>query len=533
MGFKILHRPCDRCGSSDGRCYNADGSSKCFSCNTFFPGNGDIDMQTTIVKNTSSVVDWLKAQQALATETFKPFPERCLSTLTASHYSTLDMGGIVVYGYYSASDPHLPVAAKLRYPDKRFSVVGDWNNAALFGQHLFAAGGKYVTIVEGEFDALSAYQMMGSKYPAVSVRNGASGALKDCKAAYEWLNSFDNIVLCLDGDEAGQKAAVDIAQLFGGKCKIVKHAAGYKDASDYLQKGQDKLFMQHWWDAERYIPDGIISGDTLWEEVNSPIEQAPVQYPWKGLNNITYGVRTGELVTITAGSGLGKSQFVRELAHFIIKNTEVNVGMLMLEESTRKTGLSLMSLEANKTLHLPTTVSTEAERKQAFDATVGSGRVFMFDHFGSTDIDNIVSRVRYMAKGLDCRYIFLDHISIIVSAQSNGDERKAIDECMTKLRMLVAESDISLILVSHLKRKEGVGHEEGSSTSLSQLRGSASIAQLSDLVIGLERDGQADDPIEKNTTYVRVLKNRFSGETGLCCKLFYDNVTGRSVEIND
>ncbi len=525
MGFNILHRPCDDCGSSDGRCYNDDGSSKCFACNRFFPGSGGV-MTTTVSK-----ADWDSVQQALVTASFKAIPERSLSVLTAKHYSTMDMGSYVIYGYYAAADPHTVVAAKIRYPDKRFSVVGDWAGGGLFGQQLFAGGGKYVTIVEGEYDALSAYQLMGSKYPAVSVRNGASSALKDCKAAYEWLNSFENIVLCLDGDEPGQKAAIEVAQLFGGKCKIVKHAVGYKDASDYLQKGQDKLFMTQWWDAERYIPDGIVCADSLWEEVNSPVQQAPVQYPWAGINKITYGIRTGELVTITAGSGLGKSQFVRELAHHIIKHTDVNIGMLMLEESVRKTGLSLMSLEANKTLHLPTTISTEQERKQAFDATIGNGRVFMFDHFGSTDIDNIVSRVRYMAKGLDCRYIFLDHISIIVSAQSNGDERKAIDECMTKLRMLTAESDIALILVSHLKRKEGVGHEEGSSTSLSQLRGSASIAQLSDIVIGLERDGQADDLIQKNTTHVRVLKNRFSGETGLCCMLFYDNVSGRSVEV--
>jgi twinkle protein len=189
-----------------------------------------------------------------------------------------------------------------------------------------------------------------------------------------------------------------------------------------------------------------------------------------------------------------------------------------------------MSLAIDKQLHLPTTVSTEEERRRAYDATLGSGRVYMFDHFGSTDIDNIVARIRYMSKALDCKYLVLDHVSIVVSAQAAGDERKAIDEIMTKMRMLVQETGISLFVVSHLKRPEGRGHEEGSSTSLSQLRGSASIAQLSDIVLGLERNGQDDDVIERNTTKVRVLKNRFSGETGLCSRLFYNNVTGRMNE---
>jgi twinkle protein len=124
-------------------------------------------------------------------------------------------------------------------------------------------------------------------------------------------------------------------------------------------------------------------------------------------------------------------------------------------------------------------------------------------------------------------------VSIVVSAQGSGDERKSIDEIMTKLRMLVAECGISLFVVSHLKRPDGKGHEEGAATSLSQLRGSGSIAQLSDLVIGLERNGQDADPLERHTTHVRVLKNRFSGLTGPACRLLYDLDSGRMIERKD
>ena len=189
-----------------------------------------------------------------------------------------------------------------------------------------------------------------------------------------------------------------------------------------------------------------------------------------------------------------------------------------------------MSLAANKPLHLPDTVATDEERLDAFNATLGTDRVFLFDHFGSTGVDNIVSRVRYMAKGLGCKYVVLDHISIVVSAQASGDERKAIDEIMTRLRMLVQETGIALFIVSHLKRPDGKGHEEGSATSLSQLRGSGSIAQLSDMVIGLERNGQAEVEEERNTTHVRVLKNRFCGTTGKGTPLLYDHATGRMLE---
>jgi twinkle protein len=124
----------------------------------------------------------------------------------------------------------------------------------------------------------------------------------------------------------------------------------------------------------------------------------------------------------------------------------------------------------------------------------------------------------------------LDHVSIVISSQENGDERKALDEIMTKLRTIVQETGVALFVVSHLKRSEGKGHEEGAFTSLSQLRGSGSIGQLSDIVIGLERNGQAEDVKERHTTRVRVLKNRHAGLTGPGCALYYDRITGRMTE---
>ena len=63
--------------------------------------------------------------------------------------------------------------------------------------------------------------------------------------------------------------------------------------------------------------------------------------------------------------------------------------------------------------------------------------------------------------------------------------------------------------------------------SLNSLRGSHSIGQLSDIVIALERDQQSD---EKNRTIVRVVKNRFTGDTGVGTELTYNQNTGRLQE---
>jgi len=524
----LRHVPCEHCGSSDAGAEYDDGHFYCFNCHHT---EHEADACDLSVKQ--QAVAPRKIQMLDIKGTVKAIPDRGITLQTCEKYGVTQDNAQHFYPY--TDDSGGVVAAKVRrVADKTFSILGSFKDARLFGQQLFHAGGKYITIYEGELDALAGYQLTGSQWPSVSIRNGAQAALKDCKAQYEWLNTFENIVICFDADEPGKKASKEVAELFGQKAKIVKHLSGYKDACDYLIAGANKEFVNEWWRAETYIPDGIINAASLWEEVIKPEAKAEAMYPWKGLNKLLYGMRPSELITVTAGSGLGKSQFLREILFNILNTTKWNIGGLFLEESTRKTARSIMSLHANKLLHLPDTPTTEQELKDAFDNTLGSNRIYLFDHFGSSDVDNITNRIRYMAKACDCRVVFLDHISIVVSGQDLGDERKAIDNMMTKLRTLVQELEITLICVSHLRRPTGnAGHEDGQAVSLSQLRGSGAIAQLSDAVITLERNSMAQDDNERHQTKVSVAKNRYNGYTGPACTLKYDMDTGRMVELQE
>lgn len=509
------HSPCPKCGSSDARAIYANGTY-CFSCNT----SSRSANTTSLIATKKEVMSFSHYDNAEVAS----IKDRNISYATAQKYGVRKYGEGVLFPYHNKEGAL--VAVKSRAPDKTFAFSGSASDATLFGQHLFPKGGKYITITEGEHDALAAYQMMGSKWPVVSIKNGAQAALKVCKEQYEWLDSFENVVVAFDGDEPGKKAAAQVAELFGAKAKVMKHSS-HKDACDYLVAGDGESWNKTWWAAESYVPDGILDGTTLWDVVKEPVVKADILYPWLDMNALTYGIRKGELVTITAGSGLGKSQFVREIAYHIMQQTDDPIGLMFLEEGVKRSARMFMSLALNKPIHLPDVPVTEAELKKAFDLTVGSGRVFFFDHFGSLAIDNVINRIKYMVKALGCQYIVLDHISMLVSDGAQMDERKALDAVMTKLRTLVQETNIALFVVSHLKRPEGKGHEEGANTSLSQLRGSGGIAQLSDMVIGLERNGQATDQVSRNTTQVRVLKNRYSGLTGNCGALLYNRTTGR------
>ena len=516
----LRHIPCENCGSSDANSLYSDNHQFCFACNTHVQGDGTCSNVET--KATRS-------EKGLIQGTYQDLIKRGIreDTCRKFGYQVGELNGRVVQiaPYYDATGTL--IAQKIRTAGKDFPVLGDTKGqaACLFGSQLWNSG-KKIIVTEGEIDCLTVSQVQGNKWPVVSVPNGAQGAKKSIAKNLEYLSKFDEVIFMFDMDEPGKKAAAACVELFeAGKAKIA--SLPFKDPNECLQKGQPEAIVSAMWNAKVFRPDGILAGVDLWDEVSSNEVIPSIQYPWAKLNELTHGARKGELVTMTAGSGVGKSAIVREIAHHLIKSGET-VGMIMLEENPKRTALGLMGIEINKPLHLSREGVDDEAVRLAFSETVGSGRVFLYNHFGSSDIDNLVSRVRFLAKGCGCSWIILDHLSIVVSGLGDGDERRLIDNAMTSLRTLVEETGVGMFLVSHLKRPtDGKGHEEGAKTSLSQLRGSAAIGQLSDMVIGLERNQQSDNP---NVTTLRVLKNRFSGETGEAGYLLYDRDTGRLSE---
>ena len=525
--------PCPKCNSSDANVLYEDGHSYCYSCKTRFT-NSD-EKQSRVVPMTTETSSTLKTSGS-----FGAIHDRKISKDTAKKYSTqIQQTGTTIshhiYRYFDGDGNH--IANKVReVQGKKFWSEGNLSSAGVFGQNVFNQGGKFITVCEGEIDAMSAYELLGSKWPVVSIKNGAASALQNCKQAFNYLNRFETVVLCFDNDEPGKEAAKQVAQIFEpNKCKII--SLELKDANEYLKTGQREKFTQAWWNAKTYTPAGIVNLADLGESLYDEKYCETCLYPWPKINEKTYGMRTGELVCFTSGAGMGKSSIIRELMHHILMNTKDNIGILAMEENIKNTAFNIMSVEANARLYIKE-IRDKFDReqlKQWEDKTINTGRFFAFDHFGSISNDEILDRVRYMAKALDCKWVFLDHLSILVSGQEdNGDERKSIDILMTKLRSLVEETGIGLLLVSHLRRPAGDrGHEDGREVSLSHLRGSASIAHLSDSVIALERNQQAEDDHQANTTTLRILKNRYTGDTGVACYLHYDKETGRMTQVDN
>ena len=531
----VKHKlPCPKCGGSDPVSMNENGSAKCFSCGEFFTDykNPDSVVPINKVNNTS----YLNAY----TGTYGSLTDRNISEATAKKYGVRVVynsdGSIAehVYPYYNGNEI---VAVKTRYVNnKSFRVSGSYEGTGLFGEQLYGKSKLPLTITEGECDALAVVDL-GIKSAVVSLKRGAAGAVRDVRDSIEFIESFDKVVICFDNDKAGRKAARDVARLLKpGKAKIMQLPNGYKDANDMLNNKRFAEFTKSWFEAKTYTPSGILELSSKKDSWLKREVKESIAFPYEGLNQKLYGLRKNELLTLTGGTGLGKSSVVRELEHWLIKQTDDNIGIMALEENWQRTADGIVSIEANDRLYINEIRDRykEEDLSRMFDNTIQEGRVFIHSHLGVHDIDEIFSKLRYMIVGCECKWIIIDHLHMLVSSLTDGDERRGIDLLMTRLRSLVEETGVGMILVSHLRRVGGdSGHERGVQVSLSHLRGSQSIAQLSDSVVAVERNQQADDIAEANTTVVRVLKSRYTGYTGYACSLIYDPDTGRLSELND
>lgn len=515
------HLPCEDCGSHDAKCEYSDGHTFCFSCEAYHGGNGETpEAAPKVARGVISPMD-LRLEplpvRAITTETCKRFGyyKGCLHNKNAQ------------FACYYDDDGHI-IGQKVRYPDKTFEVLGKLQDR-FFGQHLYPGGSKAkLVITEGEIDALSVSQIQGNKYPVVSLPAGARSAKRTFEAQYDWLESFDEVILMFDMDKPGREAVQSVCGMLSpGKIKIA--TLPRKDANECLVNGEAKAVMDAVWNAKTYKPACIINGNELWESLATEEDnEQGYNLPWDiPLQKMTLGLHKGELIIITAGTGTGKTTFVRQLSYHLGTTLGLKVGMMMLEENVKRTAKGLLSVHTGKRLALNRHLVSEEEYKAAYDATLGSGRYVFYEHFGSLESEDLIRSVRYMAAAEHCDFIILDHISIAISGLDIENERKATDVLMTRLRSLVEETGVGMLVISHLKRVDGQPAEEGGAISLSHLRGSQALSQLSDGVWALERNQQEEDEKKKNLVRIRILKGRRTGETGIAGYLAYNKETDR------
>lgn len=513
---------CPDCDSSRGLATKTDGTTYCHSC-----GETNSNAPFTPPKERSKALANLIPPDSI---TCAAIDSRGLTRRTAEHfgYGLVEHKGEVAQVAQWFNSAGAVVAQKVRKKDKDFFVLGDSKQMRLFGENRADTTSERLVITEGELDAMAVSQVFGNSWPVVSVPNGASNAAKAIKNSLQFVSKFPTVVLAFDNDEAGAAAVEECLPLFRpGTVRVAN--LPLKDACDMLAAGRGEELKKCVWNAKLHMPGGIISGEDAWDKIVNEKFVAGTPYNFEGIQERLKGIRKGELIMLTSATGSGKSTYVRQLAGHLALNSPHKVGMASLEENVRQTSLNIYGTELGRPM-LPISEDLPIEDLAGVHARMGHKLCYV-DHFGSTESGELLSKIRFMVVGLGCEVIIFDHISIAISGMETDNERKAIDLLMTGLRSLVEETGCAMIVISHLRKPGDGSFEEGKPISLNDLRGSGTLSQIPDIVVALERDQQAEDEELRNTSLVRILKNRPAAWLGVAARLKYEQETGRLVEV--
>lgn len=505
---------CPDCGSSDGLGTYDDGHTFCFSCTKNTPSpNGDTAEKAPSGDKKKHDMIPPPEVEVRHLDKRKLYEETCrkFGYGVATYKGTI----VQVAPYYDAS--RTLVAQKLRWPDKTFTILGDIKKALPFGAQAWPPTGRKIVVTEGEIDALSMSQAQGNNWPVVSIACGAGGQIKKYFAEQrEYFAGYQEIVLMFDNDPVGQRAAVEAAEALAlpyGRVTIAQ--LELKDASEMLVAGRAEDLLNAMWRAKPYRPGGFVDIGEILDKIKAgPIAGEP--WPWPALTVSTFGRRPGEIYTLGAGTGIGKTSTWIQVAAEIIRAGK-KVGFILWENSDRDAGLRIASAYAGKPFFAPDGSWTQGELDGALESLVG--KTLLFDTAGA-DWDSTAAMIRYWAQAEDCTHIVLDHLSAYSAEEE--DDRKVLDKVMSQLSKLTQELGLCVYLITHLKRPMGASHEEGGRVRLDQFRGSNAIAMWSNFAFGMERDQQAGDKQDQMVSTLRVLKDRNTGRgTGDTIEMVY------------
>jgi twinkle protein len=528
-----IQTSCPKCPSHDAFSYKeGDTFGYCFSCarSSLIDPNATI---TTVTENYS-----MHTLTEIKDYDTRGFKERGITKTVADHYGvkvSYGEDGTIYSHFYPYTKDGVVVAYKQRDLPKSFLTVGAFKDTQLFGQDV-AQGGKRIVITEGELDCLAVAQAQYDKYqrfyPVVAMPSSTATNL--ILEQRDWLRTFDEVVLMLDMDEPGRKATEIVAKIIGyDKVRIAKLPA--KDPCEVLIKdGGSATLMQCVFNAQSYSPAGVVRGQAIWDQFQLRKEAVSVPYPTclSGLNDKLDGMRMGEIVLFTSGTGSGKSTVIKEIVLDVLERTQDMVGMVSLEESIGDTAEKFirMSLKVNNS----DPFVTEGEQYSAFEKVFGDERLVLLDHQGSVSNESLIDKIEYLAL-MGCKYIILDHLTIAIS-EGVGDKtgNEAADSFMSDLLKLVKKHNVWLGVISHLRKgkNDQTPFEQGKMPDIDSIKGSGAIKQISFDIVAFARNSVAEEAQERNTIKFRVLKARFTGNTGDCGSVLYDTKTGRLTAIS-
>lgn len=510
--------PCGK--SSDAYCKYEDGHGWCFSCDKgFFPKN------------------YYKKPDDF--EVMRDTGYRGIDQKVADLYGCKTYGedGQVMYRTYEYP---AEVAKVRRVGDKSFTWQGKGNKPALWGTWLFNMGcSHYITVVEGEEDAMAAFQMLNTGkatlHPVVSLNGGLLN--KDRHEIYKYLSSFQTVKLAIEDDEAGKKNKAILAEMLPNKIKEIK-LNKHKDANAYLINGDTKEFATSWFNAKVFTPDNIYHTQDDYDKIlNDNLLESYVPTPFVGLNEKIKGLPLNHVTLITGMEGMGKTEILRAFEYQLLKEGK-SVAILHFEETKAKTLRALACYELGDNVRnavpLPKKDDPDYDAKMkefkedratvmgaVAKLTNDFSNLYIFEFKNAPNVDAIVEQVNYLVHVCGVEYVCVDPINQFDPVDDTS-RVEFLDDLSKRLEKYCAANPCGLLWTAHVD-------DEG------RTRNSRMIAKACSIRIDVKRDHMADDEQVRNSVEFHVSKNRPYSETGFAGfgKFVKESFTVQDAEVRD
>lgn len=405
-------------------------------------------------------------------------------------------------------------------------------------------------MVCGNCDLVSAYQMLredqksrgqGEYDPVavVSPTTGEPSAYKQVAAQYEFFDSFDIIVVGMDNDEVGKISAQAIAKVLpADKVRIATWSS--KDPNKMLEEGKQKQFVRDFYNAKPYVNVGIKSASEAMSEVAEFLNAPKIKLP-KHLHRLEENMRggiksTGAIVNIIGHTSIGKSLFTDTLIYDWVFNSPIVPTILSLERTAGELLIDLYSLHLKKNLTWFKDGNDALEYLDKPEVKVlcenlvykedGTPRFFIVDE-RSASVESMQKQIDKSRKQNSSNFIICDPLTDFLRSLPLEDQ-----ENFMLYQKMLKKDGVVFINVLHTRKPQSDKEGKPKDVTEYDVLGSGSFVQSADINIILNRDKMAEDPRERNTTYVSMPKCR-GGITGLACKVYYDPETRQVYDYDD
>jgi twinkle protein len=429
------------------------------------------------------------------------------------------------------------IAQKLRNKKKWFKFLGNGRNLDLWGIHDYLPTDKlFITIVGGEIDRMSVMQACGLQYPVVSPPAGEGSLSKAIEKNLKILMTYKYVVIGMDGDEAGRKAAQKALEYFDvDKVRLATWPEDLKDPNELLKLRQVDDIKSIIWNSRIVAPDHIVTVKDIKERAMIQ-PQFGLPYPWDSMTKITYGFQYGEIHVIVAANGIGKTEFVKDIMfHFLDQG--VPIGLFSFEQDPADTLRRLVGARLGHKLHLPGSSWDALAIGKELDAL--DEKIYLCEKAGAIEHEELFRNISYLAKAKGARIFVIDNIRGL----GIGHDTELAAAFMRKVQFLCMSLKITIFLLSHVAKdkyttqvytstspknkeaydaqtaddvekaikKPGMDWDSGRIPTTVNIDGPSVFGDLANYIWALGRNKVSEDKKEASILKVKALKTRLDG----------------------